>query len=151
MCIRDSHGPDAFYKGEIAQLIIDEMERHGGLIDAASLSAYKPMFRDVVEGTYRGFKVVSMPPPSSGGVHILQMLNILENFPVRDLGAGSADNIHLLTEVARYAFADRSKHLGDPDYYDVPIEWLIGKTYACLLYTSPSPRDATLSRMPSSA
>ena len=124
------NGPDAFYKGEIAKLIIDEMERHGGLIDAASLSAYKPIFRDVVEGTYRGFKVVSMPPPSSGGVHILQMLNILENFPVKDLGAGSADNIHLLAEVARYAFADRSKHLGDPDYYDVPIEWLIGKTYA---------------------
>ena len=123
------NGPDAFYKGEIAQLIIDEMERHGGLIDAASLSAYKPMFREVVEGTYRGFRVVSMPPPSSGGVHILQMLNILENFPVRDLGAGSADNIHLLTEVSRYAFADRSKHLGDPDHYDVPIEWLIGKTY----------------------
>ena len=76
-----------------------------------------------------GFKVVSMPPPSSGGVHILQMLNILENFPVRDLGAGSADNIHLLAEVSRYAFADRSKHLGDPDHYDVPIEWLISKTY----------------------
>jgi|TARA_B110000495_G_C23037498_1_gene620252 gamma-glutamyltranspeptidase/glutathione hydrolase len=122
-------GPDAFYKGDIADLIIAEMERGGGLIDAASLSAYKPIFRDAVVGTYRGYEVVSMPPPSSGGVHILQMLNILESFPVAELGAGSADNIHLLAEVARLAFADRSKHLGDPDYYDVPIDWLTSKTY----------------------
>ncbi|MDG2107818.1 MAG: gamma-glutamyltransferase [Woeseiaceae bacterium] len=122
-------GADAFYKGDIAELIIAEMERGGGLIDAASLSAYKPVFRDAVVGTYRGYEIVSMPPPSSGGIHIMQMLNILESFPVAELGASSADNIHLLAEVARFAFADRSEHLGDPDHYDVPIDWLISKTY----------------------
>jgi len=123
------HGPDAFYKGEIAELIIAEMQRGGGLVDAESLAAYKPEIRDAVSGSYRGYEIVTMPPPSSGGVHILQMLNILEHFPVTELGAGSADNVHLLAEVARLAYADRSEHLGDPDHYDVPIDWLTSKAY----------------------
>lgn len=122
-------GPDAFYKGEIADLIVAEMKRGGGLIDAASLAAYEPAFREAATGTYRGYDVVTMPPPSSGGIHVLQMLNIMENFPVASMGSGSADAIHLLAEVARLAFADRSKHLGDPDYYDVPGEWLTSKAY----------------------
>jgi gamma-glutamyltranspeptidase/glutathione hydrolase len=122
-------GPDAFYKGEIARLIIAEMERGGGLIDAASLAAYEPAVREPVTGSYRGYDIVTMPPPSSGGIHIVQMLNILENFPVAEMGAGSADNIHLLAEVARLAFADRSEHLGDPDHYDVPLDWLTSKAY----------------------
>lgn len=122
-------GPDAFYKGEIADLIVAEMKRGGGLIDAASLAAYEPAFREAATGTYRGYDVVTMPPPSSGGIHVLQMLNIMENFPVASMGSGSADAIHLLAEVARLAFADRSKHLGDPDYYDVPEDWLTSKAY----------------------
>ena len=124
------HGPDAFYKGSIAEKIIAEMQRGGGLVDAASLADYEAVIRDVVRGSYRGYEVITMPPPSSGGIHVLQMLNILEHFPVTELGAGSADNIHLLAEVARLAYADRSKHLGDPDYYDVPVEWLTSKAYA---------------------
>ncbi|MAD91235.1 MAG: gamma-glutamyltransferase [Gammaproteobacteria bacterium] len=135
-------GPDAFYKGEIADLIIAEMERGGGLIDAVSLSKYEPLFRNVVEGTYRDFKVISMPPPSSGGVHVLQMLNMLESFPISELGSGSADNVHLLAEVARSAFADRSKHLGDPDHYDVPIDWLTSKTYGKQLAKSIDMKNA---------
>lgn len=123
------HGADAFYTGQIADLIIAEMQRGGGLVDAASLAAYQPAIRDAVSGTYRGYEIVTMPPPSSGGVHVLQMLNILEHFPVAELGAGSADNVHLLTEVARLAYADRSEHLGDPDYYDVPVDWLTSKAY----------------------
>jgi len=122
-------GPDAFYKGEIAELIAAEMERGGGLVDLASLAAYKPAIREVATGSYRGFEVVTMPPPSSGGVHVIQMLNIMEHFPVTEMGAGSADNVHLLAEVARLAFADRSEYLGDPDHYDVPVQWLTSKEY----------------------
>lgn len=124
------HGADAFYKGEVAQLIIAEMERGGGLIDAESLASYQPVERELVRGTYRGYEVAAMPPPSSGGVHIIQMLNILEQFPVAELGAESAASIHLLAEAMRLAYADRSRHLADPDYYDVPVEWLTSKAYA---------------------
>ncbi|MFQ6005202.1 MAG: gamma-glutamyltransferase [Woeseia sp.] len=123
-------GPDAFYRGEIADRIVAEMDEGGGLIDAMSLAAYKPVVRDPVRGTYRGHEIVSMPPSSSGGVHVIQMLNILEHFPVREYGAESADNVHLLAEVAKLAYADRSKHLGDLDFYDVPMEWLTSKAYA---------------------
>ena len=123
-------GPDAFYKGAVADKIVAEMERGGGVIDAESLADYHPELREPVRGNYRGYDIVTMPPTSSGGIHILQMLNILEHFPVRDLGAASADNIHLLAEVARLAYADRSKYLGDPDYFDVPIDWLTSKDYA---------------------
>lgn len=123
-------GPDAFYRGPIADLIVAEMERGGGLVDAESLAAYKPAVREPVQGTYRGYKVISMPPPSSGGIHIVQILNILENFPVASFGYGSADSFHLLAETFRLAYADRSEHLGDPDFYDVPLEWLMSKEYA---------------------
>jgi gamma-glutamyltranspeptidase/glutathione hydrolase len=123
-------GPDAFYKGKIAAQIIAEMQRGGGLIDAASLAAYRPVARSAVRGTYRGYDIVTMPPPSSGGIHVLQMLNILEHFPVAELEPGSADSVHLLTEVARLAYADRSKHLGDPGFYEVPVKWLTSKAYA---------------------
>ena len=124
------HGPDAFYRGEIAEKIVAEMEKGGGLIDAESLATYEPVIREPVRGSYRGYDIVSMPPSSSGGVHVIQMLNILEHFPVRDFGSESADNVHLLAEVAKLAYADRSKHLGDLDFYDVPIEWLTSKEYA---------------------
>ena len=123
------NGPDAFYKGEVAGLIAEEMLRGGGLVDAESLAAYEPVVREAVTGTYRGYGVVTMPPPSSGGVHVLQMLNILEHFPVASMGSGSADAIHVLAEAARLAYADRSEHLGDPDYYDVPVQWLTSKAY----------------------
>jgi gamma-glutamyltranspeptidase/glutathione hydrolase len=122
-------GPDAFYKGAVAGKIVAEMARGGGLVDAESLAAYKPEIRSVLSGSYRGYEVVTMPPTSSGGVHVLQMLNILEHFPVREMGAGSAINVHLLAEVARLAYADRSKYLGDPDYFDVPVKWLTSKAY----------------------
>jgi gamma-glutamyltranspeptidase/glutathione hydrolase len=123
------NGPDGFYKGKTAALIAAEMQRGGGLVDEQSLLAYKPIVREPIGGTYRGYEILTMPPPSSGGVHVIQMLNILEQFPVRELGAGGADNVHLLAEAARLAYADRSKHLGDPDYYDVPASWLTSKQY----------------------
>ena len=123
-------GADAFYRGEIADLIAKEMARNGGLVDRASLAAYEVVEREPVRGSYRGFDVVAMPPPSSGGVHIIQMLNMLETFDVAALGAGGSDAVHLLAEVARIAYADRSKHLGDPDFYEVPADWLTSKAYA---------------------
>ena len=135
-------GPSAFYEGEIAGLIVEEMQRGGGLVDAASLAAYQPAIRDVVSGHYRGHEIVTMPPTSSGGVHVLQMLNILEHFPVAKFGANSADNIHLLAEAARLAFADRSEHLGDPDHYEVPIDWLTSKAYGEQLAASIDMRKA---------
>ena len=122
-------GPDGFYAGETAAKIAQEMQRGGGLVDLESLARYEVDVRVPVRGTYRGYEVVAMPPPSSGGVHILQMLNTLERFPVADMGSESADAVHLLAEVARLAYADRSKHLGDSDYYDVPVNWLISKEY----------------------
>ena len=135
-------GPDGFYKGKTAELIADEMKRGGGLVDAESLAAYRAVERKPVTGTYRGYEVVTMSPPSSGGIHVLQMLNILEHFPVAEFGAGGADSIHLLAEVARLAYADRSEHLGDPDYYDVPVEWLTSKEYGKELAATIDMRQA---------
>ena len=124
------NGPDAFYRGAVAEKIVAEMEAGGGLVDAAALAAYEPSVRQPLRGTYRGYEIVTMPPPSSGGVHLLQMLNILDGFPIAEMGAGSADSVHLLTEVMRLAYADRSKHLGDADFYPVPVKWLTGGPYA---------------------
>ena len=126
-------GADAFYRGEIADRIVAEMEAGGGLIDKVSLADYQPVLREPVRGNYRGYEIVAMPPPSSGGVHVIQMLNILEHFPLADFGAGSADEVHVLTEAMRLAYADRSKYLGDPAYYDVPVDWLTSKEYAAEL------------------
>ncbi len=129
-------GPDAFYRGAIAEKIAAEMKRGGGLIDMEALAAYKPVIREPLRGSYRGYEIVTMPPPSSGGAHILQMLNVLSHFPVTAMGAGSADATHLLAEVMRLAYADRSKHLGDPDFYDVPVDWLTSADYAAELADS---------------
>ncbi len=123
-------GPDAFYKGAIAEKIVAEMRAHNGLIDAQALAAYTVAVREPLRGTYRGYDIVSMPPASSGGVHVIQMLSVLENFPVAEFGAGSADTVHLLTETMKLAYADRSEHLGDMDFYDVPTAWLTSKQYA---------------------
>ena len=131
-----NEGPDAFYRGAIAELIVADMEANGGLIDAESLAVYTPVFRDALRGSYRGHDIVAMPPSSSGGVHVIQMLNVLEHFPVADLGPGSADNVHLLAEVMKLAYADRSRHLGDMAFYDVPIDWLSSSAYAKSLAAS---------------
>jgi gamma-glutamyltranspeptidase/glutathione hydrolase len=126
-------GADAFYKGDIAKKIVAEMQANDGLIDAEALASYEPVFREPLRGSYRGYGIVSMPPSSSGGIHVIQMLNVLEHFPVADYGSGSADNVHLLAEAMKLAYADRSKHLGDMAFYDVPIEWLTGKEYGAQL------------------
>ncbi|WP_168393697.1 gamma-glutamyltransferase [Erwinia amylovora] len=123
-------GPDAFYKGKIADEIAGEMEQHGGLIAKADLANYRAIERKPVGGTYRGYQVFSMPPPSSGGVHIVQILNILENFDLAKMGFGSADAMQVMAEAEKYAYADRSQYLGDPDFVKVPVQALIDKAYA---------------------
>ena len=138
-------GPDAFYKGEIAKKIVQEMERNQGLISAEDLKNYKAVERSPVEGTYKNFKIVSMPPASSGGIHLIQMLNMLEEFPIKEMGFGSADSIHILAEVMKRAYADRSKHLGDMDFYDVPFS-LMSKGYSSSLNKSISIKSRTASK-----
>ena len=139
------NGPGAFYEGEIAKKIIKEMIRNQGLISAEDLKNYKAIERSPVEGTYKDFRIVSMPPASSGGVHLIQMLNMLEEYPIQDMGFGSADSIHILAEVMKRAYADRSKHLGDMDFYDVPFS-LISKEYSSSLNKSISIDSRTASQ-----
>ncbi|MDG1681021.1 MAG: gamma-glutamyltransferase [SAR86 cluster bacterium] len=122
-------GPDAFYKGEIAKLIVKEMERNGGLITLEDLNNYQIAERKPLNGQYKDYKIVSMPPSSSGGTHLIQMLNMLEEFPIKEMGFGSAESIHILAEVMKRAYADRSKYLGDTDFYKVPSS-LTSKDYA---------------------
>ncbi|ECZ5467555.1 gamma-glutamyltransferase [Salmonella enterica subsp. houtenae serovar 44:z36,[z38]:-] len=124
------NGPDAFYKGEIARQIAQQMQQNGGLITTDDLAAYQAVERTPVSGEYRGYQIFSMPPPSSGGVHIVQILNILENFDMKKYGFGSADAMQIMAEAEKYAYADRSEYLGDPDFVNVPWQALTSKAYA---------------------
>ena len=124
------NGPDAFYKGAIAEQIADEMHHNGGLLSKADLANYKAVERTPISGEYRGYEVFSMPPPSSGGIHIVQILNILENFDLHKYGFGSADAMQLIAEAEKQAYADRSEYLGDPDFVKVPWQALTNKAYA---------------------
>lgn len=136
-------GEAAFYTGKIAERIVAEMSAQNGLITAADLANYRVVEREPVMGTYRGYQVASMPPPSSGGVHLLQMLNTLEAFDLTAWGANSAKAVHHQTEAMKWAYADRSKHLGDPDFVAVPVNGLIDKTYGQLLAQRIKPEQAT--------
>jgi len=126
-------GRAGFYEGKTADLIVREMQRSGGLISRADLKNYKVVTRQPVCGDYRDNTVCAMPPPSSGGVHLVQMLNMLEGWDLQALGHNSAAYIHRLVEVMRRAYADRSAYLGDPDYYAVPVGQIIDKKYAASL------------------
>lgn len=139
-------GPAGFYEGETAALIEKEMAAHGGLIDRADLEAYRPKKRAPVTGTYRGFEVISMPPISSGGVALIQQLNVLEGFDLKAMGFRSAASIHAITEAMRRAYADRARYLGDPDFNpSMPVARLISKEYAAGLRRSISPERASVS------
>jgi gamma-glutamyltranspeptidase/glutathione hydrolase len=125
-----ANGVQGFYEGPVAQLIADEMKSGGGLITLDDLKNYRPIEREPVRGTYLGYSIVSMPPPSSGGVHVIQMLNILEGYDLKKLGHDTADTIHRLVEAMRRAYADRAKFLGDPAFVKVPVAGLVSKDYA---------------------
>ena len=124
------YGADGFYKGKTADLIVAEMEMGGGLITREDLRNYETVIRKPVAGEYKGYTVQAMSPPSSGGVHIVQMLNILSGYDLQADGHNSAAYLHKLIESMRRAYADRSKYLGDPDFFDVPVKDLTDQDYA---------------------
>lgn len=142
--VRDQ-GRDGFYKGRTADLIVATMEQGGGLITHEDLDAYEPVFRVPVSGPYRGYNVISMPPPSSGGVVLLQMLQSVEPYELRAMGWHSPQQLHLFGEAMRRAFADRSHWMGDPAFADVPAEALIQKRYVLSRMESFSPEAASSS------
>lgn len=137
------HGIADFYEGETARLIVEEMKRGEGLITLEDLASYQAVIREPVQGRYRGHEIFSMSPPSSGGVHIVQILNILEGYPIGDLGPNSARTIHLMAEAMKRAYADRSEYLGDTDYVDVPLSGITSKGYSEELRNGIHPDQAT--------
>jgi gamma-glutamyltranspeptidase/glutathione hydrolase len=126
-------GPPGFYVGPVADRIVAAVREAGGRMTGTDLEYYMPVVRHPVRGTYRGYEIVSMPPPSSGGVHLVQMLNILEGYDLRALGPGSPGALHLMIEAMRRAYADRALFLGDPESVKVPVKGLTGKGYAAKL------------------
>ena len=128
------NGAKGFYEGEVAKKIDGFMKQNGGLITKKDLKNYRPIWRETLQGTFNEFEIVSMGPPSSGGIHVIQMLNILENYDLMKMGHNSPTYTALLTESMKYAYADRSKYLGDPQFYDVPVQSLISKEYAKNIY-----------------
>lgn len=138
-------GSDGFYKGKTAALMLAEISEGGGIMTQADLDNYRSVTRNAVTGTYKGYEVASMPPPSSGGVHVVQMLNILSGYDLVADGHNSADYLHKLAESMRRAYADRSKYLGDPDFFDVPVDDLIDQAYADYLRSTIDLSKASLS------
>jgi len=133
-------GARTFYHGPIADEIVTAVRAAGGRMTRLDLEKYQPMLREPVRGTYRGYDIVSMPPPSSGGVHLVEMLNVLEGF--HDFSAPTAANLHLMIETMKLAYADRAEYLGDSDAVDVPVERLTAKSYAAELRAGIDPHKA---------
>lgn len=123
-------GSKGFYQGETAAKLVNAVQEAGGIMTLDDLKNYQVVEREPVRGQYRGYEVVSMPPPSSGGVHIIEMLNVLQQFPIDKLGHNTAQTIHLMAETMKQAYSDRSEYLGDPDFYKVPVKALTSQDYA---------------------
>lgn len=138
-----AQGADGFYKGEIARKLVKAVNEAGGSMSLQDLANYQAIAREPVKGNYRGYDIVSMPPPSSGGIHIVQILNILEGYPLSDYGQNSAQTIHLMAEAMQLAYADRAEYLGDSDFIDVPVSGLTAQPYADKLRTLINPNKAT--------
>jgi gamma-glutamyltranspeptidase/glutathione hydrolase len=138
-------GPNEFYQGETARMIVADMKRNNGLMTMDDLRGYVAKERAPVRGNYRGYEIISMPPPSSGGAVLVQMLNILEGFDLQKLEANSSDRYHLMAEAMRRAFADRAEYMGDTDFVKVPIRGLIDKAYAATLRATINTERASTS------
>ena len=138
-----AQGADGFYKGETATKLVKAVNDAGGSMSLQDLANYEAIAREPVKGDYRGYEIVSMPPPSSGGIHIVQILNILEGYPLKDYGQNSAQTIHLMAEAMQLAYADRAEYLGDSDFIDVPTSGLTSQAYADKLRTLINPNQAT--------
>jgi len=137
------HGRDGFYKGTVADLLVRTMEKYDGVITREDLENYRCVERTPVTGTYRGYHIVSMPPPSSGGISLIEMLNILERYDVGAYGWNSTETVHLMVEAERRAFADRAEYIADPDFIEVPIKTLTSKKYADIRTKDINPLHAT--------
>lgn len=142
--IRDN-GRDGFYKGQTAQLIVEEMERGNGLISLEDLEKYEAVWREPITGTYHDYGFISMPPPSSGGIALAQLFNSVEDFDLKDLGFHSVEAVHAIIEAERRVYADRAQHLGDADFYDVPRAGLLEKSYSTQRMSDFNPKKATRS------
>ena len=138
-------GRAGFYKGKVAKAIVKEMKEGNGIISKRDLAKYRAQWRDAVTGQYKDYKVISMPPPSSGGVALLQLLKMVEDHPIEEWGFHDPRTIHLMVEAERRAYADRSQHLGDMDFYPVPIDSLLSKDYVDGRMANFSPNKASLS------
>jgi gamma-glutamyltranspeptidase/glutathione hydrolase len=147
--ISDS-GPDVFYRGQIADLIVAEMQRGGGLITKEDLGRYQAKWRTPVQLTYRGYTIYSMPPPSSGGVTMGELLNILEGYDSLPR-FGTPAYVHLVAEAMRRAFIDRNRYLGDPDFVEMPLDRLLSKEYAAALRAQIDPQHATPTPLPATS
>ena len=123
-------GAKAFYEGEIARKIAADMASHGNALTLQDLRNYKVVEREPVRGSYRGYQIVTMPPPSSGGAHLVQILNIMERWPIKDWGVNSAKTVHHMAEAMKLAYADRAEYLGDPQFVKIPLAGLTSKRYA---------------------
>jgi gamma-glutamyltranspeptidase/glutathione hydrolase len=144
---RLAQNPDDFYRGEMARQIAASVEKGGGLITAQDLASYEVKEREPILGTYRGeYQIISAPPPSSGGVALIEILNILEGYDLKQLGNRSADAIHLISEAFRRAFFDRAEFMGDPDFARIPVAPLIDKKYGGAWRESIDPRRASISK-----
>jgi len=128
------NGRDGFYKGKVAELLVEQIKSLGGYITLEDLEKYQPIEREPITGTYRGYEIISMAPPSSGGIALVQMLNVLENYNLSEENWGTAYYIHKIVEAMKYTYADRTYHLGDADFYPVPEEQLISKEYAKTIF-----------------
>ncbi len=140
-----SKGRDGFYKGTVADKIVAEMQRGKGLISYDDLKSYQPKWRTPMVGTYKNYMLVGMPPPSSGGVILSQMLRMIERFPLGKYGFHSPEAVHLMAECERRAYADRAEHLGDPDFWKVPIKMLLDTNYIKKRMADFDPKKASLS------
>jgi gamma-glutamyltranspeptidase/glutathione hydrolase len=125
-----TRGAREFYEGDTARMIVEDMKANGGPITAQDLKEYEPTIRKPLKGTYRGYEILTMPPPSSGGTALLEMLNVLSHYNLPEMGHNSSAHVHLLVETMRRAFADRAAHLGDADFVQVPVTGLISPEYA---------------------
>ena len=130
LCYIAEHGEAALYQGPLGDILVDYMKTHGGFIAKQDLTSYKTVERSPIPADYRGWQILGPPPPAASGVHVAQMLNILEGYDIKASGFGTAETIHLLAEVLKIAFADRAAASGDPDYVNVPVERLTSKAYA---------------------
>src|SRR5438445_971495 len=143
---RIQNDPSDFYRGETARMIVADVQAHGGILTAEDLARYLPAVRTPLRGTYRGTEIVTMPPPSSGGVALLEMLNMLEPYDLKSMGWHSSQQVHTMVEIMRRAYADRAKYLGDADFVTVPVAGLMSRAYAAQRRGDIDPVHATESK-----